>query len=206
MRRWINGTVRFIQMKMHRVKYTRREYRDEYLRSEEWMKLRSNVISEGTVCAKCQVRAATQVHHTRYRNIVNVHPCDLLPLCGECHHLVHDALHVGLLPANHSRQMALEICAEDVEKRLKYRRNKMQIPLDLLQEIVALPPDGKKFVCGILKRVPPRDFLEWEGLMITGKQSDHIRWTVRRFRDGGSFQEAQHLRSIRNRKKGRQVG
>lgn len=197
----VNDTVHGIKMKMQRVKYTRREYRDEYLRSEEWMKLRSKVISERTVCAKCKVRPATQVHHTRYRNIVNVHPHDLLPLCNECHELVHVALDIGLLPDNHSRQMALEIRAETVENRLKYRRNKIQIPLDLLHEIVALPPDGKKFVCGILKRLPPSDFLQWQGLMVTGKQFDQIRWTVRKFRDGGSFQESPHLRSISFRKR-----
>jgi hypothetical protein len=79
-------------MKLHKVKYTRNEYRSEYLKSNEWLNLRSLVLAGKPDCQCCNKKLASDVHHLVYRNIVDVKVTDLLPLCRECHDFVHSAI------------------------------------------------------------------------------------------------------------------
>lgn len=75
----------------HKVKYTRREYREEYLQSEEWKTLREIIIGAGPICQCCEQKA-TDVHHMVYRNIVDIKISDLIPVCRKCHDLIHTAI------------------------------------------------------------------------------------------------------------------
>jgi hypothetical protein len=75
----------------HKVKYSRKEYREEYLNSEEWKSLRSLIMSSKPDCQCCKEKA-TDVHHLVYRNIVDIKISDLLPVCRPCHNLIHEAI------------------------------------------------------------------------------------------------------------------
>lgn len=78
----------------HKVKYTRKEYREEYLQSEEWKSLRQIIMNAGPDCQCCDQKA-TDVHHLVYRNIVDIKITDLLPVCRKCHDLIHQAIRDG---------------------------------------------------------------------------------------------------------------
>jgi hypothetical protein len=78
----------------HKVKYTRKEYREEYLQSEEWKSLRTTIMDAGPNCQCCDQKA-TDVHHLVYRNIVDIKITDLLPVCRNCHDLIHQAIRDG---------------------------------------------------------------------------------------------------------------
>lgn len=75
----------------HKVKYTRQEYREEYLQSEEWKTLRKVILNAAPTCQCCD-QPATDVHHMVYRNIVDIKITDLLPVCRNCHKLIHVAI------------------------------------------------------------------------------------------------------------------
>ena len=78
----------------NKVKYTRSEYREEYLKSDEWKNLRSLILDSNPDC-QCCGQKATDVHHLVYRNIVDVRITDLLPVCRNCHDYIHDAIRDG---------------------------------------------------------------------------------------------------------------
>ncbi len=78
----------------HKVKYTRKEYREEYLHSEEWKSLRKTIMDVGPDCQCCDQKAS-DVHHLVYRNIVDIKITDLLPVCRNCHKLIHQAIRDG---------------------------------------------------------------------------------------------------------------
>lgn len=81
-------------MEHYKVKYTRKEYREEYLQSHEWKSLRGLILSASPDC-QCCIEKANDVHHLVYRNIVDVKVTDLLPVCRSCHTLIHEAIKDG---------------------------------------------------------------------------------------------------------------
>lgn len=60
-----------------------------YLKSRHWLMLRNAIITHDTVCAICGEKKPLQLHHKTYKRIGNESANDLLPLCEECHKLVH---------------------------------------------------------------------------------------------------------------------
>lgn len=81
----------------NRVKYTREEYRTEYLKSDEWKRLRNLILHTVPNCQYCNAKLASEVHHMTYRNIVDVKITDLLPVCRPCHKLIHCAINDGYI-------------------------------------------------------------------------------------------------------------
>lgn len=77
---------------MEKVKYNREEYRNEYLKSDEWKTLRDSIIGSGCDCQCCLKVKANDVHHMVYRNIVDVTVKDLIPVCRGCHEYIHQAI------------------------------------------------------------------------------------------------------------------
>lgn len=75
----------------YNVKYTRKEYREEYLNSEEWISLRNTILNSEPNC-QCCFKKANDVHHMVYRNLVDIKITDLIPVCRNCHNLIHEAI------------------------------------------------------------------------------------------------------------------
>ena len=80
----------------YKVKYNKQKYRNEYLKSEEWLNLRSVILKPQPSC-QCCGKKASDVHHLVYRNIVDVKITDLLPVCRKCHTLIHEAINDGYI-------------------------------------------------------------------------------------------------------------
>jgi hypothetical protein len=78
-------------MKKYKVKYNQKEYRTEYLNSNEWKSLRNQVMKTKPSCQCCD-NIASDLHHMVYRNIVDIKITDLLPVCRDCHNLIHEAI------------------------------------------------------------------------------------------------------------------
>jgi hypothetical protein len=86
-------------MKSHKVKYNRQEYREEYLKSDEWKSLRNIVMNSKPLCQCCS-KTASDVHHLVYRNLVDIKITDLLPVCRSCHDTIHKAIDCQYISQN----------------------------------------------------------------------------------------------------------
>lgn len=165
---------------MHKVKYTRQEYREEYLRSDEWKVLRAKVMLPGARCFKCTVRSATDPHHMRYRSIVDVRPSDLVPLCRDCHEFVESAKKRGFLPKEHSREQLLAVTPESIQKIINAKRRKTVFARELVETMPSMTPLGRRLIMGILKIPLPRNLEELVGLkVIEGNLAEIRRIIVR---------------------------
>lgn len=96
----------------HKVKYTRKEYREEYLKSDEWKNLRQTILGSNPDC-QCCGKSASDVHHLVYRNIVDIKISDLIPVCRKCHDFIHLAINDNWISQNPKDLMEIK------EKTLK---------------------------------------------------------------------------------------
>ena len=64
----------------------------KYLNSEEWLKIRLDIIQTRKKCERCGSKNKLEVHHKHYKNIFKEEPEDLELLCRRCHKKEHDIL------------------------------------------------------------------------------------------------------------------
>ena len=79
--------------KLNKRKSKKSFYREryyEYLKSDGWEKIRTNMISIQPNCQKCNSKYELQVHHKTYKNIFKENLEDLEILCKKCHRAKHD--------------------------------------------------------------------------------------------------------------------
>lgn len=63
---------------------------NNYLKSKHWIQLRKKYIPSDMRCSMCQeISKSLQLHHLSYKNIGNEQETDLVPLCENCHKLIH---------------------------------------------------------------------------------------------------------------------
>ena len=105
---------------MEKVKYTRFEYREEYLKSDEWKTLRNAVMSAGCDCECCNTRKASDVHHLVYRNIVDITLDDVIPVCRTCHEYIHQAIDDDYISQNPERFKEIKDRTLNILKDEKY--------------------------------------------------------------------------------------
>lgn len=69
-----------------------RAYHDDYLRSPQWQRRRSKVMTRaGHLCEGCLTNPALDVHHTTYAHFGNEFAFELIALCRACHERMHEA-------------------------------------------------------------------------------------------------------------------
>jgi hypothetical protein len=160
---------------MKKVKLTRREYRTEYLRSDEWKETRERVLKrENCTCQRCG-KPARDVHHRKY-DFISVKPDRVLMLlCRDCHDLAHKAIDAGVLPSNHSEGMLMAVNQEKVNKA----KQKIVIEREMIESILAGTIHGIKLACGILKITEGRLRARPEGLKVSRDKYNHLRWIIR---------------------------
>jgi len=145
-------------MKNHRVKYTRQEYREEYLKSKEWQNLRSLVISAKCACQCCKESDATDVHHLVYRNLVDVTINDLIPVCRTCHNLIHEAIDNSYISQDvkdfeNIKIKTINLFDDPVYKEWKtWITSKHFLSVEDIQLITELQPFVIKRIAGIIKK------------------------------------------------------
>ena len=166
-----------METELHRVKYTRREYREEYLRSDEWREKRRLFIEKHPVCEKCGNRPTGDVHHLEYRNIVDVTDECMMGTCRECHEFIHDCIDVGLIPKDADllikRALTMSVTTDNLKARRSYLRKKVDFPKDLLGRVAVSGGHVKLKVYGVLRWTP--NFLKELGsIKITGAKIEKI--------------------------------
>ena len=63
---------------------------DNYLKSKHWSLLRKRFIPKDMRCLMCgEVSNSLQLHHLTYMHIGNESDDDLIPVCENCHKLLH---------------------------------------------------------------------------------------------------------------------
>lgn len=67
-------------------------YRNVYLLSEHWKKLKKNKLKESPICEICGASKNLDVHHLRYKNLYDVELKDLQTLCRKHHTNEHKKL------------------------------------------------------------------------------------------------------------------
>lgn len=167
---------------MDTVKYNSLEYRQEYLSSEHWQQLSGKIKDKYPFCQRCGINPSTQVHHIRYRNLVDVRPHDLLALCDACHWMVHKAIDIRILrKGRYSIEDVRRLTNQSFANAGEQSHLKVEISKDMINAMNRLWPNGKKRICGILKKVMPVSFTEWAGLEISIGRAKRINFIIRRF-------------------------
>jgi hypothetical protein len=166
-------------MKSYRVRTSKAEYA-EYLRSQHWRGLRAEVLIHHPICQRCARCPSTDVHHLRYKNLVDVTPNDLLGLCSDCHTKVHQAIEASVINNPESREQALTFSDETVHEALSARQTKVEIPFATLAAVNVSSVNVQKRVCGVLKILHPGDFTTRSGIKTTPKRLNYIQFMVRR--------------------------
>ena len=163
---------------MEKVKYTRTEYRQEYLQSGEWKTLRDCVMSTKPDCQCCGL-IASDVHHMVYRNIVDIRISDLIPVCRKCHNYIHQAIRDGYISQDPTdletiKDRTLTILEDDEYKKFhKWLGEKHFLSSDEIENIKSLQAFLIKKISGMLKRsIWYDDLVE---VKFTGKQILKIR-------------------------------
>ena len=69
---------------------TKYEYREIYLKSAHWKRIRDRVIAENDhKCEICGAVGPLEVHHKTYTTLWREHRSELACLCHDCHSLIH---------------------------------------------------------------------------------------------------------------------
>ena len=157
-------------MELHPVKFGRKGYRKEYLKSEEWGILREKILRKCDYkCEKCGNRAG-DVHHMDYRilGIPGLATKDfLIALCRPCHDLVEEAVRIELIPSPHHRgHINLE-----TEKSLAKRKRKLKTKKTWDSWMVKTTANANEWqkvaICAVMKRPVPESFSEWIGIELS---------------------------------------
>lgn len=167
--------------KLHVIRMSSREYRDSYLKSPLWLSLRDKIIKRDPICVKCEKSLSSDVHHMNYRNIVNVKDSDLVGICRPCHDFIENCKRIGILPKTHNLNLLKAISPETITQIRKRKLAKGELTEDLMIKVCQAAPNTKRFICGIMKMSPPRNFMEWVGIKVTQSKIDHIIWTLNKF-------------------------
>lgn len=128
-------------MKYFPVHLTRREYREEYLRSDEWQQKRKVVIDRDPICRICEKQHTKDVHHLTYVRFQceNV-DTDLVGVCRQCHNYIH------------KHRFLSEI--SNIEKlKIQFKQAKQKIALnkEFIEIILLNPLNNRLRIAGILK-------------------------------------------------------
>lgn len=82
-------SVVFISVKDRIFTARQNYYRNVYLLSEHWKRLRKAKLKINPQCEICGRKTKLDVHHLRYKNLYDVLVEDLQTLCRRCHRKHH---------------------------------------------------------------------------------------------------------------------
>ena len=161
---------------------TRHEYRNEYLKSEEWKRLRDSFLrNHDGNCEKCG-NTGSDIHHMEYRFLrTNAEQKSrMIFLCRQCHNLVHSAIKCKILKFPHYKDQILKITEDAVKNQNSKSKKKHLVSMMIISNIVNHGSwHGIKMACGILKitintfcSIPPN-------LKATRDQINHLEWIAK---------------------------
>jgi hypothetical protein len=75
----------------------RRYYREEYMKTDHWKRLRDGFMATHPICEVCG-NPSQDAHHVVYKHLYNVNPSDLRAVCRSCHDTIHKLKDRGVFP------------------------------------------------------------------------------------------------------------
>lgn len=165
---------------MNKVKYTREEYRNEYLKSEEWQSLRKMVMDSNPLCQCCNNAVAVDVHHLIYKNLVDVTVDELLPVCRSCHKYIHKAISDGYISQDPNQLKEIKEKTINILNDEKYEelKNWLSTSHSLSQtEIEIIKSDKSQFLIKRIKGLTKKQIWleDLNSCKFTGRQIEKIR-------------------------------
>ena len=74
----------------YNIHYSRHEYREEYLKTEEWRTKSRFILERDPICRICEKEKSCDAHHIHYKNIPFENlDTDIVGLCRKCHNRIH---------------------------------------------------------------------------------------------------------------------
>lgn len=140
-------------------KYTRGEYRSEFLKSSTWGFVREKYFQDG-LCQKCGSEKATDLHHCNYFTNLNSETSrrSLMSLCRKCHQQVEKAKRLGLLPVNHFSKDVMKLNFNSIFPKKK------RIPKSWIEIIQGKSINDQRIVAGIIKMKVPNSWEEYSSI------------------------------------------
>jgi len=145
---------------MEAVKLSRKQYREEYLASDEWKTLRQSVIDLKPDCVLCGAQAR-DLHHVIYRkDIYSAQIGDLLPVCRSCHNLAHRGIKLKLIKSPsraHPNELkkvitqTLSITKEQCKAAQSHNQTKRLLTSEEVRDIRHSGHTIKRLIYGVLK-------------------------------------------------------
>jgi hypothetical protein len=71
------------------IRYSRNEYRENYLTSIEWKEKSNRILNRDPICVICKKSKSNDTHHLTYRNIPFELDSELIGVCRKCHNIIH---------------------------------------------------------------------------------------------------------------------
>lgn len=128
-------------METFKVHPTRKEYRTEYLLSNDWRQKSFIVLDRDKICYICQKQLATDAHHLTYERLgVENLETDLIGVCRNCHNRIH------------KHELLQEIKNKDELRQIFFKSyKKYTIKENLFNKIKSLNRDSLLLIAGIFK-------------------------------------------------------
>lgn len=106
----------------HIVKYSQKEYREEFLLSDEWRSISKKIREKVNKCENVHcdgICKLLDVHHSNYEQTLGI-PLRfsrrfLVVLCRSCHKMIEKAKKIVMIPVNHNSFTAKKICKKDID-------------------------------------------------------------------------------------------
>lgn len=126
-------------------------YRSIYLKSDHWMDLRAEKLSEYPFCQRCTSKKTPDVHHLNYRNLYDCTTGDLLTVCRMCHDSIHAELDRRLWAVDTAALKRLELRFQAGREQWKSMWQKRRDEFEAKHKPIKKPPE-KEIKAMILKR------------------------------------------------------
>jgi len=94
-------------------------YRQVYLASEHWQRLRKAILRLQPLCSNCSRDTHLNVHHLSYQRLWRERPDDLIVLCRACHRVAHQ------ITSLHTERLFLDAARFNRAERVAARRDQL---------------------------------------------------------------------------------
>jgi hypothetical protein len=114
------------------IKFSRFEYRNEYLKSDEWRAKSKYILGRDIDCKICDKERSCDTHHLTYKNLPfeNLDE-DLIGVCRKCHNKIHSSIFLAEISNLSKLKEKLKLFSKNftINKGFVARLNNLNISL-----------------------------------------------------------------------------
>lgn len=172
----------------YNVHYSRHEYREEYLKTDEWRAKSRLILERDKTCRICEKSKASDSHHLTYENLpFEDLDNDIIGVCRACHNKIH------------SWEVTAR-CREIryIRKFFWLMNQKIKVSPSLVTKMNSLNINAKKFLSGLFKK-NLHDFDEFIGVRLPFRKYLKIKDFIKRFENKEMPRYLRNERHTRNK-------